>query len=67
MYGPQTKGQVLALLLTGESLHEIERETGVPRTTLRRWSAEFKQTPIFRDIARRVNASLGPGWDFSSW
>jgi hypothetical protein len=36
-YPIEVKAAALAMMLTGETLHAVERRTGVPRRTLRRW------------------------------
>jgi len=37
MYGAQTKARAMAMLLTGDTTRYVEQQTGIPRTTLRRW------------------------------
>lgn len=34
------KGRALALLMTGNTVNYVAKETGIPRTTIRRWKYE---------------------------
>ncbi|MGI8553469.1 MAG: IS630 transposase-related protein [Dehalococcoidia bacterium] len=53
----EMKARTLALLLTGTSLHEVERVTGIHRRTLARW--------LRRDSKPLLPAGVSiPGWDF---
>lgn len=39
-YSPEVKAAVMAALLEGQSLRQIEREHGVPKSTVERWGKE---------------------------
>jgi hypothetical protein len=43
-YTPLTRAAVLASLLTGQSASTVAREQGVPLGTVKRWSADAKET-----------------------
>lgn len=36
-YSPQVRAEALALLATGDSVHGVARQLGIPRTTVKRW------------------------------
>lgn len=36
-HGPETRGRAIALMMTGHTLHDVSRQLGVARPTLRRW------------------------------
>ena len=55
----EEKAEAVARMLTGESLHSVERKTGIDRKTLVRW---YK-----RHALRLLPAADLPGWDFSGF
>jgi hypothetical protein len=39
-YSPEVKAQVMAALLAGQSIRQVSREHGVPKTTVATWGKE---------------------------
>lgn len=50
-YDPEVKAAVMAALLAGQSIRQIEQETGVPKSTVAAWGKETGElVPSVRDI-----------------
>lgn len=41
-YSPEVKAAVMAALMDGQSLRQIERDHGVPKSTVERWGKEVE-------------------------
>ena len=57
-YSPQEKAAVLAALLTGQSVHAVERRYNIPRSTIRRWRDAEGIAPAQGDPEKRAEIGL---------
>lgn len=61
-YSEETKAQVMAALLTGQSINSVAKEYSIPKSTVANWSSQSRQNGTVPNTKREIIGDLLVGY-----